>query len=477
MKIVSIDFGKNNFRTEPKLQNIKKNIRNLLGEVCNINKQHTSNFSPKSIKNIYKQKHFSEFMNINEIKEIKDNFPKEIIESTLSKNKRLSDIYKAKIYLKNEDEQIVRSYKIRGAFNFINKLSQEEKQKGVVCASAGNHSQGVAFCCSFFKIKGVVFMPKTTPSQKIRAVKEFGKEFVEIKITGDNFDESFNKAKEFCKENKMVFISPFNDENVIKGSATIGLEIISQFKKQEPKKEIDYIFIPLGGGGILSGVSEVFKNLSPKTKIIGVEPKSAACGYLSLKRGKNTQVNIKSTFVDGASVKKMGSICFKYILKNVSQINVVDENRLCSSILYFLEKEGRIIELAGILSIDSLKDFREKIKGKNVVCIVSGSNFDFGRFSEINERSLKYEGLKKYILCQFPQREGALKEFVNFLVEGMNITRFEYLKKTNKEKGSVLIGIETHDKKSFETFFNKLKENNWDFKDITHNNLLFDLLV
>ena len=416
-------------------------------------------------------------MNLAEIKEVAQSFPKEIVKSSLSHNKRLSEIYKANIYLKNEDEQIVRSYKIRGAFNCINKLTEQEKQRGVVCASAGNHSQGVAFCCNFFKISGTIFMPKTTPNQKIRAVREFGKDFVEIKIAGDNFDESFSEAKNFCKEHNKIFISPFNDENVIKGSATIGLEIISQFKKQELKEEIDYIFIPLGGGGLLSGVSEIFKNLSPKTKIIGVEPKSAACGYVSLKRGENTQLNITSTFVDGASVKKIGSLCFKYILKNVSQINIVDENRLCSSILYFLEKEGRVIEPAGILSIDSLKDFKNEIRDKNVVCIVSGSNFDFDRLSEVNERSLKYEGLKKYILCEFPQREGALKEFVNFLVGGMNITRFEYLKKTNKEKGSVLIGIETHSKKNFETFFNTLKENNWDFKDITHNNLLFDLLV
>ena len=416
-------------------------------------------------------------MDIKKIREIRESFPKEIIKTSFCRNKRLSDMYSANVYLKNEDEQLVRSYKIRGSFNKINKLSVKERRSGLVCASAGNHSQGFALCCKLFKTKGTVFMPTTTPSQKIKAVSEFGGKYVDVKIVGDFFDTAYIYAKKFCASKKMTFVHPFNDKDIIDGQATVGLEILEQFALLSPDEKIDYMFVPVGGGGLISGISQLAKKIYPKIKIIGIEPKGASSAHTALKHNKIVELKEITSFVDGASVKKIGSLCFPIIKKYVDSIDLIDENRLCSSILYFLEKEGKIIEPAGILSIDALKDYKGKIKEKNVVCVISGSNFDFDRLSEVKERSLKFEGLKKYIVCEFPQRPGALKEFLTLTGNHMDITRFEYLKTTNKEQGSVFIGLETARKKDFDIFFKKLKNFNMSFRDVTHDQTLFDLLV
>ena len=415
--------------------------------------------------------------NFFEIKNIRENFPKFIVKTDLEKHKRLSKKYNCSVFLKREDKQEVRSYKIRGAYNAIFNLAKSKREKGVVCASAGNHAQGFSYACFLFKIKGYVFMPKTTPSQKIDATKKFGKNYVKIIVVGDTFDDSQNEAMKFCKKNKLEFIPPFNNINTIKGQATVGTEIIEDFKKSFPNKKIDYLFCPIGGGGIISGVSEVLKKEDSNIKIIGCEPKGAPSAFESLKKNKNITLENIDTFVDGASVKKLGDLNFPFIKKNVSKVNLVDENRLCSSILEFLKEDGIVVEPAGILSIDSLKDYKKEIKNKNVVCILSGSNFDFERLNEIKERSLKYEGLKKYLLVNFPQRAGALKEFLDLFGEDDDIERFEYLKKTKKEKGPAIVGIKTTNKNNFEKLFKKLKKENFDFKDITDDDMFFSFIV
>ena len=406
------------------------------------------------------------------IEEARNQFSRVIKETRLEYNRRLSRKYHCKVFLKREDKQLVRSYKIRGAYNVINSMSEKTKTKGVVCASAGNHAQGVALCCNYFKIKGVIFMPKVTPLQKIQRTKKFGKDFVEIKLVGDSFDDAQKEAIKFSKEHEITFVCPFDDAKTIIGQGTMAVEIL----KQSPVP-IDYLMVPIGGGGLISGLSTYFKEKSPKTKIIGAEPLGASSMCESIKQGKPIELEKIDTFVDGAAVKKPGKITFEITQKLVKKILKIPEGRICGTILDFLQKEGMILEPAGALSIDSLKDMREEIKGKTVVCIVSGGNFDFERLSMVKEKSLKYEGLKKYYIIEFAQRAGSLKDFLDLLDIDDDITRFEYLKKTIKEKGPALVGIESKNPKNFKTLNKKLDAHNIKYKDITDNEIFFDLLV
>lgn len=346
----------------------------------------------------------------------------------------------------------------------MSSLTDAEKQKGIVCASAGNHAQGVALSCKELQIKGAIFMPAPTPKQKIEQVKMFGKQYITIVLEGDTFDDAYNAAMQVCNEEEKTFIHPFNDKKVIEGQATVGLEILAQ-----AKEAIDYIFIPVGGGGLSAGVSSVFKTLSPETKIIGVEPLGAPSMKIAIEKGENIPLETIDTFVDGASVKKVGDLNFGICQQNLDDVITVHEGEICQTILDLYNKNAIVVEPAGALSITALNTYADKIKGKNVVCIVSGSNNDITRTPEIKERALLYANLKHYFIVIFPQRAGALKEFVNdILGEDDDITFFEYSKKTSKENGSAVVAIQLKSAEDLAPLIKRMKAKKF-FGDYLNN--------
>lgn len=395
------------------------------------------------------------------------------LHTPLQQNQGLSEEYKANILLKREDLQTVRSYKIRGAFNKIAQLPKNDLKKGVVCASAGNHAQGVAFSCSKLNIKGKIYMPATTPRQKIRQVEMFGKENVEVVLTGDTYDAAETAALNDCRHTGMAFIHPFDDEQIIEGQATVGLEIL-----QDTKIPIDYLFIPVGGGGLAAGVGAYFKQVSPQTKIIGVEPAGAPSMQKALEAGKVIELEEIDKFVDGAAVKKAGEITFAVCQKVIGQMVTIPEGRVCTKILELYNHDAIVMEPAGALSIAALDLFKNEIKGKNVVCIVSGSNNDITRMEEIKERSLLYEGLKHYFIVRFPQRAGALRTFVDLVLGPTDdITHFEYSKKTSREKGPAVIGIEVQKKEDFNGLVQRMNEHEFVFEYLNEKPDLFQFLI
>ncbi len=398
----------------------------------------------------------------------------EIISPTpLLENRELSSRYNAKVFLKREDLQIVRSYKIRGAYNKIKSLDADQLKNGVVCASAGNHAQGVAFSCNHLGIKGHIYMPTTTPKQKIEQVKMFGNGQIEIVLTGDTFDTSNKLAMKFAKENNKTFIHPFDDPKTIEGQATIGLEIL-----QDSKEKIDYIFVPIGGGGLASGVGAYIKSISPETKVIGVEPAGAAGMKASVDNGGVVELDKVDKFVDGAAVKKVGEYTYDICKEVLDDIVVVPEGAVCTTILELYNKSAIVVEPAGALSITALRFYADKIKGKSVVCIVSGSNNDIARSEEIKEKSLLYEGLKHYFIVRFPQRSGALLTFIkDVLGPNDDITHFSYTKKINKEMGPAIIGIEVTDPKDFDSLIERMEEKGFAYQYLNDNNDLFEFLV
>ena len=413
------------------------------------------------------------FPQLQDITKAKINLNDVILHTPLQKNLSLSEEFHANILLKREDLQMVRSYKLRGAYNKIVHLSKEELKNGVVCASAGNHAQGVAYSCQKLGIKGKIYMPATTPKQKIRQVEMFGKEFVEVVLTGDTYDAANTAAVEDCKKTEMAFIHPFNDQQIIEGQATVGLEIV-----QDTKKHIDYVFIPVGGGGLAAGVGAYFKQMSPHTKIIGVEPAGAPSMQKSLEANHVVELQSIDKFVDGAAVQKVGDITFEICKLVLDDIFSVPEGRICTKILELYNRDAIVLEPAGALSIAALDFYKEKIKGKNVVCIVSGSNNDITRTEEIKERSLLYEGLKHYFIVRFPQRAGALRTFVDIVLGPKDdITHFEYSKKTNREKGPAVIGIEVQKKEDFNGLVQRMEENGFIFEYLNDRPDLFQFLI
>lgn len=398
----------------------------------------------------------------------------EILNPTpLMHNRNLSNRYGAEVMLKREDLQMVRSYKIRGAYNKIRSLSPEQVERGIVCASAGNHAQGVALSCNRLGIAGKIFMPVTTPKQKINQVKMFGGEFVEVVLVGDTFDQANAAAMETCEREGKTFIPPFNDPKIIEGQGTVGLEIL-----QQSRTAVDYIFVPIGGGGLASGIGSVYKQMSPNTKVIGVEPAGAAGMKLSFERGEVTELDHVEKFVDGAAVQRVGDITFDVCRRVLDDIVVVPEGKVCTTILSLYNFDAIVAEPAGALSISALDSYREQIRGKNVVCVVSGSNNDIVRMEDIKERSLLYEGLKHYFVVRFPQRAGALQNFVsNVLGPHDDITYFEYKKKTNREKGPVLIGIELQNPDDFGGLTARMKQHAIDYEYLNDNPNLFEFLI
>ncbi len=369
----------------------------------------------------------------------------------LQENLQYSNIYGANVYLKREDLQQVRSYKIRGAYN---KIAQHPNAKHVVCASAGNHAQGVAYTCHKLGIKGTIFMPITTPNQKIEQVKMFGHNQIDVKLIGDTFDETGLAAKTFCEDNQYLYIPPFDDMEIIEGQATIALEILE--KHQNP---IDYIFIPIGGGGLASGISAVFKELSPNTKIIGVEPKGAASMQAAFTAGETVKLDKINGFVDGAAVQQVGELTYLQCKDKIDNLITVDDGLICQTILNLYNKDAIVVEPAGALALAGLEQYADEIQGKTVVCILSGSNNDITRIEEIREKALLYGGLKHYFMVRFPQRAGALKEFVaDVLGEDDDITYFQYHKKHNRAHGPAIVGIELKHAEDFTPLVKRMKD-------------------
>lgn len=413
-------------------------------------------------------------ISVQKILEVNHKIHSQIKQTPLQENENLSAKYGCKVLLKREDVQLGRSYKIRGAFNKISSLNQEERAKGVVCASAGNHAQGVALSCAKLEIKGTIFMPKTAPQQKVDKVRQFGKEFTDIILVGDTFDDAFAEARKHEQETGKIFIPPFDDEKIVEGQATVGKEIYEQENEQ-----IDYLFVPIGGGGLASGVGSYFKQVSPETKIIGVEPKGAASMKLSFEKGKVTRFENMDKFVDGAAVAQVGQLNFEICKEVLDDITIVDEGKTCTVILQMYNEDAIVLEPSGALSIGALDNYKDEIKGKTVVCIISGGNNDITRMEEIKERSMLYEGLKHYFIINFPRRAGSFKDFVNHIL-GSNdeISFIEYnSKKTGGDTVPAMIGVELQHKEDLDKIINKLNKQGFSYELINNNKMLFDYLV
>jgi threonine dehydratase len=406
---------------------------------------------------------------INDILSASERLKGVVSHTSTAYNQQLSEQYDANIYLKREDLQVVRSYKIRGAYNLISSLSQEDRNKGVVCASAGNHAQGVAYSCRTLQIMGKIYMPSTTPKQKVTQVKMFGKNFVEVILVGDTFDDSYEEAIRYCNEHQMVFVHPFDDTRVIAGQGTVGVEIL-----QDVKESIDFLLLPIGGGGLAAGVSSYFRKLSPDTKLVGVEPLGAPAMKDSLDAGHVVSLESIDKFVDGAAVKRVGGHTFDILKDHLHDMILVPEGKVCSTIIKLYNEQAIVVEPAGSLTVASLDFYKEEIKGKTVVCVVSGSNNDLGRMQEIKERSLIYEGLLHHFIVRFPQRAGALREFLQeVLGPNDDITRFEYVKKNNRENGPAFVGIELKHPEDYKALVDRMNTKNLDYTTINDDPNLF----
>ncbi len=416
----------------------------------------------------------SEFnINLAAIKKARQNLKNVVINTPLQFCDRLSSKYNAKIFLKREDLQTVRSYKIRGAYNYISQISQADKKRGVVCASAGNHAQGVAFACKNLKLMGKIFMPKPTPKQKIERVKNFGGNWVELILEGDTFDEANNSAKKIAEKSGALYVHPFDDLKIIAGQGTVGLEILEALK-QKP----DYIVMPIGGGGLASGVCLAFKELSPKTQLIAAEPSGAASMQFALKHKKPLALEHIEKFIDGAAVKQIGQITYKICSKYLNKILVTEENHVCTNMIELYQNEGIVAEPAGALSVAVLDKIKKEIQGKTVVCIISGGNNDISRYSEILERSLLDRGLKHYFIIEFSQRPGALKNFLNnALGLGDDITLFEYVKKNNRESGPALVGIELSKKEDLSGLLERMFKAGLNFEILKPESQLYKFII
>ena len=387
-----------------------------------------------------------------------------VLETPWQPIERWSKKLDATVFLKREDLQQVRSFKIRGAYNKIKTLSQSECEQGIVCASAGNHAQGFAFSCRDLRIKGTVFMPLPTPKQKVEQVRMFGGDFVDIQLVGDTYDDSQKAARVFQKQTQALFIHPFDDTDVIEGQATLALEILDQ-----AQQDLDYLFVPVGGGGLVSGILIIFKALSPNTKIIGVEPVGAPSMYQSLQKQHVVALSQIDKFVDGAAVQKVGDLCFEISKKHLDDCILVEEGRICKEILDLYNKEGIVAEPAGAIALAALEQFDQPLKGKQVGVLICGGNNDITRTPEIKERALLHAQLKHYFIIRFPQRAGALKDFVNdILGPNDDITFFEYSKKTSRVNAPAVVGIRLQSASDFEPLLHRMKAGGF-FGDYLNN--------
>lgn len=390
----------------------------------------------------------------------------------LEYNERLSAKYECEIYLKREDMQIVRSYKLRGAYNMISRLSAEQLGRGVVCASAGNHAQGVAFSCKKLGTKGVIFMPEITPKQKVKQTEMFGNGNVELVLVGDTFDDCLREALLYTQAHGMTFIPPFDNEQIIEGQGTVGVEVLQDLPN------IEVAIMPIGGGGLAAGMGTYLKQAVPGITLIGVEPEGAPSMLTSITNGENTTLTDIDRFVDGAAVKRVGDKTFAICREILDDMLTVPEGKVCTTILKLYNEDAIVVEPAGALSVTALDAVKDQIKGKRVVCVISGGNNDIERMAEIKEKSLLYEGLKHYFIVRFPQRPGALKLFVTeVLGPGDDITRFEFIKKTSKENGPALVGIELKNAEDYPALLQRMQENRFEVIEINKDATLFEYLV
>ncbi|HEM5277555.1 TPA: threonine ammonia-lyase IlvA, partial [Streptococcus suis] len=399
-----------------------------------------------------------------------------VVRTPLDYSRYLSEKYGATIYLKRENEQRVRSFKIRGAYYAISQLTDDEKSRGVVCASAGNHAQGVAYTCQEMQIPATIFMPITTPQQKIGQVKFFGGDYVEIRLVGDTFDESAKAAQDYTQESGKTFIDPFDDENVQAGQGTVAYEILEEAEEQTIS--FDQILVPIGGGGLVAGVSAYLKEHAPEIKIVGVEASGARSMKAAFDKGRPVKLDQIDKFADGIAVQKVGKSTYEVARKYVDRLIGVDEGWISGTILDLYSKLGIVAEPAGAATIAALEVVKDKIKGQTICCIISGGNNDINRMPEMEERALIYEGIKHYFVVNFPQRPGALREFVNdILGPNDDITRFEYIKRANKGTGPVLIGIALGDKTDYTQFISRLEEFDPQYINLHENDSLYKMLV
>lgn len=398
---------------------------------------------------------------------------KDVVRRTpLEYNERLSAKYECEIYLKREDMQIVRSYKLRGAYNMISRLNAEQLSRGVVCASAGNHAQGVAFSCKKLGTKGVIFMPEITPKQKVKQTEMFGNGNVELVLVGDTFDDCLREALLYTQAHGMTFIPPFDNEQIIEGQGTVGVEVLQDLP------DIEVAIMPIGGGGLAAGMGTYLKQTVPGVTLIGVEPEGAPSMLTSMNNGENTTLKDIDRFVDGAAVKRVGDKTFAICREILDDMLTVPEGKVCTTILRLYNEDAIVVEPAGALSVTALDAVKDQIKGKKVVCVISGGNNDIERMAEIKEKSLLYEGLKHYFIVRFPQRPGALKLFVTeVLGPGDDITRFEFIKKTSKENGPALVGIELKNAEDYPALLQRMQENRFEVIEINKDATLFEYLV
>ncbi|PYE47579.1 threonine ammonia-lyase IlvA [Paenibacillus barcinonensis] len=396
-----------------------------------------------------------------------------IVRTPLQRDAVLSAKYNCNVYLKREDLQVVRSFKIRGAYNMIRSLTPAEMEKGIVCASAGNHAQGVAFSCNTLGIHGKIFMPSTTPNQKVKQVRRFGGDNVEVVLIGDTYDDAYAEAMRACDEQGMTFIHPFDSPKIIAGNGTVGMEIMESLDEHA-----DYVFVTIGGGGLAAGVGTYMRTVSPDTQIIGVEPLGAASMSEAMFRKQVVTLDDIDKFVDGAAVKRVGDLTYDICSSILDDIVKVPEGKACTTILELYNENAIVVEPAGSLAVAALDQYREQIAGKTVVCVISGGNNDIDRMQEIKERSLIYEGLKYYFMVNFPQRAGALREFLEeVLGPNDDIARFEYTKKHDKENGPALVGIELMYKEDYQPLIERMNRKGIAYTELNKNLNLFNMLI
>jgi len=411
-------------------------------------------------------------ISVEAINEAADNLRSVVKTTPLELNEGLYKKYQCNVFLKREDLQVVRSFKIRGAYHKMASLSSEQLANGVVCASAGNHAQGVALACKLLQCNGKIFMPSTTPNQKISKVRHFGENFVEIELVGDHFDECNDLARVYSKKNSLSFIHPFNDNTIMAGQGTVGKEIFEQ-----SKSPIDFVVVSLGGGGLCSGVGSYFNAVSPLSKIIAVEAAGAPAFHESIKAGRKVLLDDIDGFADGIAVRAVGDITFNICSRIIDKTVLVPEGKICSTILELYNDDAIVVEPAGAISVSALDYMKDEIKGKNIVCIVSGGNNDIRRTEDIRERALLYEGKKQYYMVNFPQRAGALREFLNYMGPQDDITYFQYTKKNNRESGPAVVGIEFDSSDSQTEFIKVLDNGGMSYRQLNKDQMLFDMLV
>lgn len=395
-----------------------------------------------------------------------------VVRTPLEYNAKLSQKYGCEIFLKREDEQVVRSYKLRGAYNLMSQLPPERLAKGVVCASAGNHAQGVAFSCRKLDVTGVIFMPEITPKQKVRQTQAFGGDAIRVVLVGDTFDDCLREALKHAEEFGMTFVPPFDHPQIIEGQGTIGVEILHDLP------DVDAVVVPIGGGGLAAGLGSCMKARKPGLRLIGAEPEGAASMTAAYAAGGPVTLERIDRFVDGAAVRRVGELTYPICREVVDEIHAIPEGQVCNTILQLYNDEAIVVEPAGALSIATLDACAPELQGKKVVCVVSGGNNDIDRMQEIKERALMFLGLKHYFLIRFPQRPGALKNFVNNVLGPKDdITRFEFIKKTERESGPALVGIELQEKGDYQALLDRMKASQFEVKEINKEDLLFEYFV